>query len=250
MLDVGQGDALFIESPTGTQVLIDGGPRGEILKELSRVMSPFDKTIDALIITNPDADHIAGFLDVLENYRVEKVFESGTRSGSSTFSDLKTRLEEHGVEHIRAQKGMNLNMGGGVFLEVLFPDRDVTYWTTNDGSIVSRLSYGGIVIMLMGDATAKTEEIVLRDNNSEKLRSSFLKVGHHGSRTSSSYKFIKAVFPEYSLVSSGKENRYGHPHKEVLDTLSSFGSKILRTDLLGTIVIKSDGENQELYYMK
>ncbi len=238
MLDVGQGDALFIESPTGTQILIDGGPPKKILNQLSLVMSPFDRTIDAFIITNPDADHIAGFLDVLKIYKVDKVFEPGTLTDSKVYQNLKDELKKNNIPDILVKKGMRLNLGGGAIIDILFPDRDVASWTTNDGSIVAKLSYGDTSVMLTGDATIRTEEIILKENSPTQLHSTILKVGHHGSRTSTSLEFVKAVSPTYAFISDGKDNKYGHPHQDTLDTLSAFGAKIFRTDLLGAIVMK------------
>lgn len=243
MLDVGQGDALFIESPAGTQILIDGGPPKKILNQLLQVMSPFDRTIDAILITNPDQDHIAGFLDVLKTYKVGKVFESGTLTDSKIYQNLKNELKINNVPSILAKRGMKLDLGRGVKIDILFPDRDVASWATNDGSIVARLSYGDINIMLTGDATIKTEKIILSENVKNQLQSSILKVGHHGSRTSSSEEFIKIVSPKYAFISDGKNNKYGHPHQDTLDALSSLGVKIFRTDLLGAIIMKCDKMN-------
>ncbi|MEK7140777.1 MAG: ComEC/Rec2 family competence protein [Patescibacteria group bacterium] len=238
VLDVGQGDALFIESPTGTQILIDGGPPRKILSQLARVMPPFDRKIDAFIITNPDADHIGGFADVLKLYDVDYVFEPGTFNESKTYQNLKIEIEKKNIKNILARRGMRLHLGGGVVLDILFPDRDVSEWTTNDGSVVGKLSFGDTSIMLMGDATAETEKIILAENSKESLASEMLKVGHHGSRTSSSSAFVEVVSPEYAVISDGRDNKYGHPHQEVLDVLASIGAQILRTDLNGTIIFK------------
>src|SRR3989344_5730916 len=201
MLDIGQGDALFIESPTGTQLLVDGGPPNKILNQLSRVMSPFDRSIDGIFITNPDQDHIAGFLDVLKRYKVGRVFEPGTLNDSKVYQNLEDEINKNNIPDILVRKGMRLNIGGGAFIDILFPDRDVSSWATNDGSIVARLSYGNISVMLMGDATTKTEAIILSENPENELRSTVLKVGHHGSRTSSSYEFIKTLSPTYAIIS-------------------------------------------------
>ena len=240
MLDVGQGDGLFIESPTGTQIMFDVGPARSILGPLARVMSPFDKSIDAIIITNPDADHLGGFSDILKNYKVGKVFESGALTDSKTYQNFKEEIKKQNIPDILAKKGMRLDIGGGAVIDILFPDRDVAEWATNDGSVVARLTYGETSIMLTGDATAKTEKIILGENSTKQLASDILKIGHHGSRTSTSGEFIKAVSPEFALISVGKDNSYGHPHQDTLDTLASFGIKIFRTDLLGTIIIKCD----------
>jgi len=238
MFDVGQGDALFIESPTGTQILIDGGPPKKILSQLSSVMSPFDRSIDAIFVTNPDQDHIAGFLDILKVYEVDKMFEPGTLTDSKVYQNLKDEIRKNGVQDILVKKGMKIDMGGGVIIDILFPDRDVSSWSTNDGSIVARLTYGDTKIMLTGDASVKTEKIILEENSQEQLKSNILKVGHHGSRTSTSFEFLKVINPSYAFISDGKDNKYGHPHKEILDELNQFGAKVLRTDLLGTIIMK------------
>lgn len=240
MLDIGQGDALFIETPSGTQIMFDGGPARKVLGPLAKVMSPFDKSIDAIFITNPDADHIGGFADVLKNYKVGIVFEPGTQTDSKTYQNLKTEIKKQNIPDVLVKKGMKLDIGGGAFIDILFPDRDVSSWATNDGSIVARLSYGNNSIMLTGDAPIKTEQIILKENKEANLKSTILKVGHHGSRTSTGESFVKAVYPVYALISDGKDNKYGHPHKETLDILNRFGVKILRTDLLGSIILKCD----------
>lgn len=250
MLDVGQGDSLFIESPTGVQILVDGGPSKKILNQLSQVMSPVDRHIDAFIITNPDQDHIAGFLDVLKIYKVDKVFESGALTDSKIYQNLKEQLETNKVQRILARKGMRLDMGGNTVIDILFPDRDVSSWTTNNGSIVSKLSYKNFSVMLMGDASIKTEKIILKENSPDQLHSSVLKVGHHGSRSSSSSEFLRAISPTYAIISDGKNNKYGHPHQEILKSLYLMGLKVFRTDLLGTIIMKPNGENVTFSFNK
>jgi competence protein ComEC len=240
MLDVGQGDGIFIESPSGTRIMFDAGPPHSILGPLARVMSPFDKNIDAFVITNPDADHIGGLTDILKNYKVGAVFESGTLTDSTVYKNVREEMKKQNVPDILAKKGMRLDLGGGAIIDILFPDRNVAEWATNDGSVVARLVYGNNSIMLTGDATAKTEKIILSENSRAQLKSDILKVGHHGSRTSSSTSFVKAVAPEEAFISVGKNNTYGHPHQETLDTLAQFGAKIFRTDLLGTIIMKCD----------
>lgn len=250
MLDVGQGDALFIESPTGTQIMFDaGGPR-KVLSPLSRVISPFDKSIDAIVITNPDADHIGGFADILKNYKVSYVFEPGTLNDSKTFQNLKAEIRNQKIPNILTKRGMRLHIGGGAVIDVLFPDRDVRTWDANEGSVIARLSYGETSIMLTGDSTSKTEKIILEANSGVPLASTILKVGHHGSRSSTSDSFTKAVNPEYALISNGKDNNYGHPHPETLNTLAKYGVNVFRTDLLGTIIMKSDGKNETFSFHK
>ena len=244
MLDIGQGDALFIESPTGTQVLVDGGPPKKILSRLAQVMPIFDRNIDAIIITNPDQDHIGGLLDVLKVYNVGQVFESGTFNDSKIYQNLEQEIKNKNIPDYLARSDMRLNLGGGAYVDILFPDRDVSTWERNDGSVVARLVYGETSAMLTGDATVKTEKIILAENSAEELKSTILKVGHHGSRTSSSPSFVKTVAPNYALISVGKDNKYGHPHQETLNTLNNLSIKIFRTDLLGNITLISQGRNE------
>ena len=250
MLNVGQGDGLFIKSPTGTQIMFDGGPVHSVLGPLQKVISPFNKKIAALVITNPDSDHIGGFLDILKNYKVGEVFESGTLTDSKTYQNLRDEMKKQNIPDILVKKGMRLDIGGGSYISILFPDRDVSSWATNDGSVVAKLFYGKTSVMLTGDAPIKTEQIILSENSKTELASTVLKVGHHGSRTSTSTNFVKTVSPIDALISDGKDNKYGHPHQETLDTLNSFGVKILRTDVLGTIVMKSDGQKVAFSFAK
>ncbi len=240
MLDVGQGDALFIESPTGIQILFDSGPSRNILGSLRKVMSPFDRSIDAIVITNPDADHIGGFLEIIKNYKVGVVLEPGTFNSSKTYQNLKAEIQNQNIKNMLAQKGMRLDMGGGAVIDILFPNQDVSSWDPNDGSVVAKLTYGETTIMLTGDSTAKTEKIILNAFAPSVLDSDILKVGHHGSYTSTSLDFVNAVSPDYALISLGSDNKYGHPRQTTLDTLNSLGAKIFRTDLFGTIILSCD----------
>ena len=242
MLDVGQGDAIYIEAPNGNQMLIDGGPPKKVLSALRKVMPFYDRTIDAILVTNPDKDHIAGFIDVLERYQVAKVIEPGTNSLTGTYAELEKKIADEKAERITARRGMKINLGDGAYFEILFPDRAIPGLDTNTGSIVGRLVYGDTSVMFTGDAPDEIEEYLV-SLDGKNLKSDVLKVGHHGSRTSTSPEFVGFVSPTIALISDGKGNSYGHPHQETLDTLEKFSVKILRTDLLGTIILKSDEEN-------
>ena len=239
-LDIGQGDSIFIESPSGNQVLVDGGPNAKVLQELGKVMPYYDRSIDMIIVTNPDQDHFAGFLDVLKKYDVEMVMEPGTIGKSQLYPEFEKAVAAEGATHILARRGQTVDLGGGAYLKILFPDRDVSMETPNDGSIVAKLVYGSTMVMLTGDATQKVENHLLVTNPGE-LKSDVLKVGHHGSRTSTGSAFAAAVAPTYAVISCGLSNRYGHPHQETLDTLGTFNVKIFRTDRDGTIIMHSDG---------
>jgi competence protein ComEC len=244
-LDIGQGDAIFIESPTGTQVLVDGGPNASVLRELGRVMPFYDRSIDMLIVTNPDQDHFAGFLDVLERYEVARVLEPGTVGASDLYAELQKAIKNEETTHSLARRGQVIDLGGGTYLKILFPDRDVAGLSPNDGSIVMQLIYGETEILLTGDTTARIEEYLV-SLEGEALQSDVLKVAHHGSRTSTSPLFVAEVSPKYAVISNGKDNRYGHPHQETLDTLEKIGATVFRTDEYGTIILTSDGERVEV----
>lgn len=248
MLNVGQGDAIFIESPSGVQVLVDAGPPRKILSELSRIMPAFDRSIDAIIVTHPDQDHIGGFAEVLKAYKIGMFFESGGVSDSKVYQNLKSELTNKEIPSMLARKGMRIHLGEGAVLEIIFPDRDVSGMDTNDGSVVARLVYGETSVLLTGDASLETEKLILAANSKSALESDVLKAGHHGSRTSTSYNLVKLLAPRYALISAGKDNTYGHPHQDVLSLLDEFGVEAYRTDILGTIIMKSDGLGETFHF--
>lgn len=243
MLDIGQGDSIFIEAPNGNQILIDGGPDMKTLSELGKVLSIGDRKIDVLLVTNPDKDHIAGFVPVLQKFKTDYILEPGTENKSEINVLLKKKESEIGAKTLIAKRGMKiiLDNKNKVFIDILFPDRDVSDWSPNDGSIVSKLYYGKTSVMLSGDAPEETEKYLAK-NYANDLKSDILKVGHHGSRTSTSEEFLNKVMPDLALISAGKENSYGHPHKEVLDRLKLFEITNFATKDTGTILLKSDGE--------
>jgi competence protein ComEC len=236
MLDIGQGDSFFIESPSGIQVLVDTGPSKKVLTQLQKVMSPFDRTIDVLILTHPDSDHVGGALDILKNYKISLVFESGGTSDSKIYQNIEQSIKQQKIPDILARSGMQIQLGSDTYLDFLYPNKDVSEIDTNDGSIVARLSYGVHSFLLTGDAPIKTENILIK-KYAEKLKSEFLKVGHHGSKTASSFDFLHLVNPKYALISVGIDNRYGHPNNETVDRILQFTKNILRTDLSGQIII-------------
>lgn len=242
-LDVGQGDAIFIDSPTHGRVLIDGGATRAVLSELGDILAFGDRRIDVVLATHPDKDHIGGLPEVLARYNVGAYIEPEVVSESSIDDELERRLVERGVPKILAKRGLTVDFGDGSRLVVLFPHMDVSGWETNDASVVARLEYGEHTFLLTGDAGIKTEMLLLGD---ELIDVDVLKAGHHGSRTSSALAFLQAVTPEYSIISAGKSNSYGHPHIDVLNNLELVGSAVLSTAEEGTIVFKTDGKVLEV----
>lgn len=244
-LDVGQGDAVFIQSPTGNQVLLDGGPGKAVLRELASVMPWFDRSIDLIIGSHPDADHIGGLLDVLERYQVSGFMDPGVESDNGLDEALATLVSREPAERLLARSGQRIHLGGGAVLTVLFPDRDPAGLETNDASVVARLVYGNTEFLLTGDSPKKIEQYLIGQHKNN-LEADVLKVGHHGSRTSTSPELLYWVRPSYAVISVGSDNRYGHPHAEVLDNLKNASSTVVRTDEQGTIVFKTDGENLQI----
>ncbi len=311
-LNVGQGDAIYIQLPNKNTMLIDSGPPNEkVISEIYKLKNMFDRNINALLITHADADHIGSMQKIIENFNYQAFIFSGLKTNTNLFSDLmgvvnKKQNGEPVYQQIILNAGMTIILDAkrNIKFEVLFPDFEYHIEAyknckeheskikfvkmksktrskslskkdaclkkisleTNLNSIVGRLSYGSTSFLLTGDAPIEIEKFLIskygikdissRDDieynsklsNSNQLQSSVLKLGHHGSKTSTSQEFLGVVAPEYIIVSAGKNNRYGHPHKKVLDNIELYKSehsnfqRVLRTDMDGTINLYSDGK--------
>lgn len=241
-LDVGQGDAIFIESPTGNQVVIDGGPGSTLVSKVAAQMPLIDRSIDMIIVTNPDRDHFEGFIPLLSRYDVEAVLEPGVKADNNPiYQEFKRILMEQEVPVLVARTGQKILLGGGAYIDIIFPDRDVEDVSHNEGSLVARLVYKDTSVMLTGDTTKNIEQYIVNQYK-EYLDADILKVAHHGSDTSTGDEFVKAVSPEVAIISAGKDNSYGHPKQVTLDTLHKNNVETLVTMDEGTIVFESDGE--------
>ena len=243
-LDIGQGDSIYIEAPNGKQMLIDGGPNDAVLGRLAAVMPWGDRSIDVVLATHPDADHIGGLASVIDRYHVPRIIENGAQAKTKTWARLEDTITKDKVEKIIARRGMHivLDPEKNIYFDIIFPDRDVSNWKeTNDGSIVGKLVYGNESFMLTGDATLYTENLIMQNYGANALHSQVLKLGHHGSHTSSGMLWLRAVNPDIAIISAGLHNRYGHPHKETLDHLSELNIPYLSTYQKGTILFKTDG---------
>lgn len=246
-LDVGQGDAILIQTPNRQSLLIDGGqPTSPILSKIGEVVPFYNHHVDIIMATHPDADHIGGLPKVVQKYSPQLVLESGIHVDTWIDKSLQKIIADNDIQTLRARKGMTIVFGTSslnsisVTLKILFPDRNVDSWTkkTNNASIVARLEYGSTSFMFTGDSPIAIESFLV----SSLQETNVLKVGHHGSRTSTLDLFIEKLSPIYAIISVGKKNRYGHPRQEVLDTLEENNVKVLRTDEEGTITIESDGK--------
>lgn len=240
--DVGQGDATLIQTPTGRQILIDAGYFPSIINaHLGRTIPFWDREIDMVIATHPDADHVTGLPEVFERYRVGQFVYDGNLEGTSTLYDaVLERVAQFDVPSRPALAGETIVIEDGVRLEVVHPGRDLDDEIRNNNSVSLRLVYGDFSLLLSGDAERAAErEMVERGVN---LASVVYKVGHHGSDTSSTQRFLDEVRPKIAVISVGEDNRFGHPHPDVIARLQAMGAAILTTSELGTIEVTTDGE--------
>lgn len=240
-LDVGQGDAVFIETPSGRQILIDGGPDSTVLRRLSQVSPWYDRSIDVVLPTHPDADHIAGLIHVLGRYRVGAIIRPTVAGDTNTAGALMAALSQEGADEIVAQRGKVINFGDGVRLEILFPDRPLPGADTNTACTVTRLVYGKTAFLLPCDAPQAVEEYLV-GLDGKALRADVLKAGHHGSKTSSSQLFVGFVQPSWVVYSRGCDNKYGFPHQETIETMAKFSIPVADTCEEGTVTFESDGQ--------
>ncbi|RMG90613.1 MAG: DNA internalization-related competence protein ComEC/Rec2 [Chloroflexi bacterium] len=241
-LDVGQGDAIFIQTPTGRQILVDGGLYPSVLNDrLGRQMPFWDREIDIVVATHPDADHVSGLPGVFERYKVGQLITDGEGMGESAVYDAVLQAaEQAGTPVHRAMAGEVISFGDGVRLEVLHPGDVLDEDNRNENSVSLRLVYGSFSLLLTGDAETKAEQAMLKNGRS--LSAIVFKAGHHGSDTSSSRPFLQAVQPQIIVISVGKDNRFGHPHAAMLARAAEIGAAVLRTDELGTIEVITDGQ--------
>lgn len=244
VLDIGQGDSILVQGPTGVQMLVDGGPDRSVLRQLPREMSLFDRSLDLVVETHPDKDHIAGLTDVLDRYRISYFLSPGIPGSTATAAGLAHAVSaEPGLHPLIARRGMRIHLGGGAYADVLYPDRDVSQGETNEGSVVMRVVYGSTSFMLTGDAPSDIEDhLVALDANDGELPTTVLKAGHHGSKYSTDDEWLAALRPRFVAISAGKDNPYGHPNPETMARIRKEGARILSTIDLGTLRFVSDGK--------
>ena len=251
-LDIGQGDSIYFSTPDGHDGLVDGGPNDKTLQELGKVMPIGDRVIDLMVATHPDADHISGLAGVLEHYEVKEIWLNGAIHTTQTyikFLEAVKKEKEQGAVVKVVVRGDRKDFSETSF-QVLAPFESFEGKQPkeqNEGTIVARLLYNNISVLLTGDLEFDLEnKLIANANDITPLKSTVLKVGHHGSAGSTSEKFINVVEPKTAVISVGKDNRYGHPAKRALDLLEKYKIPTYRTDKKGTINITSDGTNYEV----
>ena len=232
-IDVGQGDSEFIELPNGETLLIDAGTNETGADVVSYISSLGYTSIDYVVGTHPHEDHIGGLDDVIRTFDVESVYMPKVTADTKTFEDVLDAVDEKGLTINTAKAGVTLVDGDGLSVKMLAPVLD-EYDNTNDYSAVIRIVYDDTSFIFMGDAEQYAEDLITGDVDSD-----VLKVGHHGSSTSTGEAFLERVSPSYAVISCGLGNSYGHPHTETIEKLG--GIPVFRTDEMGTIVATSDG---------
>lgn len=242
-LDVGQGDAILIEAPNGNQVLIDGGPDASVVQRLGSLLPFYDHTIDAVLVSHPHSDHIAGLIEVLKRYDVGAIVEARESYDSPTFRTWeKTASDEH-AQQVETIAGTELTLAPDLTLKVLHPfksEAGTSTKTPHDDVVVAMLQYKKTKILFTGDMEAKVEQELMRAH--EDVDADVLKVGHHGSTTSTSPDFLAAVSPQTAVIEVGAHNMYHHPSPAVITRLANSGIPYYRTDTNGTVTLRSNGE--------
>ena len=220
--DVGQGDAIFVETPDGKQVLIDGGPSSVILEKLGKEMPFYDRYIDLVVLTHPEYDHINGLIEVIKRYDIGAIITTGVVRDTNSYKEWVKIIEQKNIPIYIAQTGGVIDLSNNIKLNILYPfdnlaGKEVS--NTNNSSIVGKLVYEDFELLLTGDIEKGVERKLV--SSKINLKSDILKVPHHGSKSSSTEEFLKAVDSIVNIIQAGKDNRYGHPHQEVLERMAS-----------------------------
>lgn len=237
-LDVGQGDATLVQLPDSTTMLIDGGPDNTVLHELGRLLPWWQRTIDYLIITHPHVDHYNGLFGVVEKYRIGRVFFNGEK-GTSHFSQLMSEMRRHQIPLTVVSAGDTFTLPGEVRLEFLWPKPTYPQKSVDALSLALLITRHDSDFLFMGDVPQDEELEILRLRPT--LQAEVLKVGHHGSSSSSHASFLQAVAPEHCIISAGRNNRYGHPHRWTLRNLDRALCRVWATFEHGTISATTRG---------
>lgn len=239
-LDAGQGDSIFTELPDGKTMLIDASTSdcGENIAKYIKNKG-YDK-VDYLVATHPHADHIGGMTEVVNELDIGVIYMPKASATTKTYKNLLNAIKDKGKKINTAKAGVEMFSYGDVSANILAPNSD-EYDEINNYSAVVKLNCGEKSFLFMGDAEKESENEITSD-----LSADVLKVGHHGSSSSTSQKFLNKVSPEIAVISCGKDNSYGHPHEETLSALENAGVQVYRTDEMGTITVKTDGKALEI----
>lgn len=254
VLNVGQADASLIQYK-GKNMLIDTGDVDSREGLVSQLKKKNIKTLDIIIITHPHGDHMGGMAALFKNFTIRQIYDNGQAANTGMYRNYLKNIKSKNIPYKALKKGDAITFAGDIHFNILSPGVPFTKENTsgvsesgltNNNSIVCRMTYQKISVMFTGDAQKEAEQQVLRDYQGTALQSDILKVGHHGSKTSSSPAFIKAVKPRAAVISCGANNQYKFPHKPTLDTLKKNHAEVYRTDQDGMILIVSDGTHYSI----
>lgn len=242
VLDIGQGDAILLEAPDGQVILVDGGPDKKVLRRLGEELPFWERKIDLIVLSHPHEDHLAGLIPILDRYQIGGVMITGVMSTNTSYRQFLEMVTEKNIPLILVEQAQTIAFDD-VRLEILYPQSSFKarrMSNINNSSIVMKVIYKEVELLLTGDAEEEQEYELLASGFN--LQADILKAGHHGSDTSSTEEFVRAVDPELVLVSNGVENSYGHPSPRTLKRFERLGITVRRTDLEGTIHINTDGQ--------
>lgn len=249
VLDVGQGQSVVVITPDGQAMLIDGGISGDRMENaiIPYLQEHGVEELQYVVISHPHQDHIGGLPRLLENMPVQAMVDPVIPSTNQTYAQILETALDMDIEGIQARRGDTLDLGPTVQVDVLWPTSAYVDESgadnPNDSSVVLKVQYGEVSIIIPGDAERGAERQMVELDENDQLQADILVAGHHGSNTSSTAEFLDAVDPTVAIISNGLDNEYGHPHDEVLQRLRFRGITVYRTDLEGTIEIVSDGES-------
>ena len=239
VLDIGQGDSILIQTAERRSILVDGGPDNTVVYKLGEYLPFYRRTIDLVVLTHPDSDHLMGLNEVIQRYQVGAVLLTGVSDDAGAYQSFLELIASRGVQAFVAGAVRELTIDGQTTLMILHPGQPLAGQTiedSNGASIVGQLRAGGFTVLLTGDAPLKVEAALLKAGAD--VQSTVLKVSHHGSRTASGEAFLRAVSPQLALISSGRDNRYGHPHPSVVERLTGLGIPALNTQQTGDITVR------------
>lgn len=245
--DIELGDSIFIKTPEGKTLLIDTGNNAQVLEKISEYNSFFKKDIDILVLSHGDSDHSGGAIDILKRYKVGNIFFNGAFKKSPLFHELLKEIERQDISYKIIESKKDFILSSEVIFDSLYPLENISFLEDhgNDESLVFSLSFFGKKILFTGDIEEKTEnEIILSGEN---LEAEILKVPHHGSKTSSSKAFLEAVSPQIAIAQAALKNRFGHPHKEIVERYNNFGVEFLQTGKEGDIAFCIGEERKEFW---
>lgn len=241
-LDIGQGDSILIKTASRYHILIDGGPDNSLIYKLGKYLPFYDRTIDLMVLTHPDGDHLIGLIEVLRRYKVKHVLLTAIFDDRASYKIFFDEIKKQNTSIILGGSAAKILIDHQTSLDILYPQRVIAnqeFSSQNDTSVILKLTHKEISFLFTGDASIKVEDLLLSQNID--LKSKVLKVGHHGSKTSSGLEFIKKVSPDIAIIQVG-QNRFGHPAPAVITRFTSLGIPVLTNLDYGDIVVGAFGQ--------